>query len=113
MNRADDSHLTSLVEQIDRILLSLHSLVLVEGLYSWGAVIEVGWQHCFGYICQEERGEPHGSVLGHSQALEDCWDLCNPSPCVFIESVEDVWLESLEDHAISSLNLTVSIGVSN
>ena len=58
----DDDHLISLLEQVDRILLSLHSLVLVEGLYSRGVMIEVGWQHCFGSICQEERGEPRGSV---------------------------------------------------
>ena len=42
MSEADDSHLTSLLEPVDRILLSLHGSVLVEGLYSWGTVIEVG-----------------------------------------------------------------------
>ena len=45
---------------------------------------------------------------GHSQALEDYWDLYNPSPDILVESVEDVWLESLEDHAISSLELAIS-----
>ena len=50
---------------------------------------------------------------GHSQALEDRWDLCNPSPDILIESVKDVWLESLEDHAICPLDLTVSTWVSN
>ena len=54
----DDSHLTSLLEQVDRVLLSLHGSVLVEGLYSWGAVIEVGGQHCFGSVCEEESSEP-------------------------------------------------------
>ena len=37
----DDGHLTSLLKQVDRILLSLHGSVFVEGLYSWGTVIEV------------------------------------------------------------------------
>ena len=63
---ADDSHLMSLLEQVDRILLSLRGSVLVEGLYSWGTVIEVGWQHCFCSVCHEERGEPRGPVWGHS-----------------------------------------------
>ena len=38
---ADDGRLMSLLEQVDRILLSLRGSVLVEGLYSWGTVIEV------------------------------------------------------------------------
>ena len=63
---ADDGCLTSLLEQVDRILLSLHGSVLVEGLYSRGAVIEVGGQHCFGSVCEEERGEPYGLVWGRS-----------------------------------------------
>ena len=42
-SEADDGHLMSLLEQVNRILLSLHGSVLVEGLYSWGAVIGVGW----------------------------------------------------------------------
>jgi len=62
----DDGRLTSLLEQVDRVLLSLRGLVLVEGLYSWGAVIEVGGQHCFGSVCEEERGEPYGLVWGRS-----------------------------------------------
>ena len=66
MSGADDGRLMSLLEQVDRILLSLHGSVLVEGLYSRGTVIEFGWQHCFGYVCQEERGEPRGSVWGRS-----------------------------------------------
>ena len=54
-----------------------------------------------------------GSVWGRSQALEDHWDLCNPSPDILFESVEDAGLESLEDHAISPLDLTVSVRVSD
>ena len=46
----DDSHLTSLLEQVDRVLLSLHGSVLVEGLYSRGTMIEVRGQHCFSSI---------------------------------------------------------------
>ena len=46
--------------------------------------------------------------LGRSQAPEGRWDLYNPSPGVLVESVENAWLESLEDHAIGSLDLTVS-----
>ena len=41
-SRADDGHLTSLLEQVDRVLLSLRGLVAVEGLHSWGTVVEVG-----------------------------------------------------------------------
>ena len=44
---ADDGRLMGLLEQVDCILLSLHGLVMVEGLHSWGAVFEVGGQHCF------------------------------------------------------------------
>ena len=43
MSGADDGRLMSLLEQVDCILLSLYGMVLVEGLYSWGAVIKVGW----------------------------------------------------------------------
>ena len=35
-------------------------------------------------------------------------DLCDSSPGVLDESVEDAWLEFLEDHAIGTLDLTVS-----
>ena len=62
----DDGHLMSLLWQVDRILLSLHSSVSVEGLYSWGAVIEVGGQHCFGSVCKQERDETCGPVWHHS-----------------------------------------------
>ena len=61
-SEADGCRLTSLLEQVDRVLLSLRGSVSVEGLYSWGVVIEVRWQHCFGSVCQEERGESRGSV---------------------------------------------------
>ena len=50
---------------------------------------------------------------GHSQTLEDRWDLCNPLPGILIESVKDAGLESLEDHAIGPLDLIVSIWVSD
>ena len=33
-SRADGSHLMSLLEQVDHVLLSLHGSVLVESLYS-------------------------------------------------------------------------------
>ena len=85
----DDGHLMSLLEQVDHVLLSLHGSVVVEGLHSWGTMVEVGGQHCFSSVGQEEGCEPYRSVRGHSQALEDCWDLCNPSPGVLVESVED------------------------
>ena len=62
----DDVRLTSLLEQVDRVLLSLRGSVSVEGLYSWGTMIKVRWQHCFGSVCQEERGESRGSVYGRS-----------------------------------------------
>ena len=64
-------------------------------------------------VGQEEGCEPCGSVRGHSQALEDRWDLYNPSPGILVESVKDVWLKSLEDHAIGTLDLTVSTWVSD
>ena len=34
-------------------------------------------------------------------------------PGLFIESVEDTWLNSLEDHAIGPLDLTISTQVSD
>ena len=71
-------------------------------------MVEVGGQPRFSSIGQEEGCEPYGSVWGHSQALEDHWDLYNRSPNVLVESVEDAWLKSLEDHAIGMLDLTVS-----
>ena len=110
---ADDGRLMSLLEQADRDLLSLRGSVLVEGLHSWGIVIEVRGQHYFSSVGQEERCERRGSVWGRSQALEDRWDLCNPSTVILIESVKDVGLESLEDHAIGLLDLTVGMRVSD
>ena len=62
MSRVDDGRLRSLLKQVDRILLSLRGSILVEGLYSRGVVIEVGGQHCFGFVCKEEWGEPYGLV---------------------------------------------------
>ena len=47
---ADDGHRTSLLKQVNRVLLSLHGSVSIEGLCSWGAVIEVDGQHCFNSV---------------------------------------------------------------
>ena len=54
----DDGRLTSLLEQVNRVLLSLRGLVLIEGLHSWGTMVEVGGQHCFSSVGQEEDCEP-------------------------------------------------------
>ena len=105
---ADDGHLTGLLEQVDYVLLSLHGSITVESLHSWGAVVVVGGQHYFSSVGHEEGCEPCGSVRRRSQAPEDRWDLCNPSSGVLIESIEDMWLKSLEDHAIGTLDLAVS-----
>ena len=86
---ADDGRLMSLLKQVDHVLLSLRGLVSVEGLHSWGAVVEVRGQNCLSSIGQEEGCEPCGSVWGCSQALEDRWDLYSPSPSILVESVED------------------------
>ena len=59
---ADDSRLAGLLEQVDCVLLSLHGSVAVEGLHSWGTVVDVGGQHCFSSIGQEEGCEPYGLV---------------------------------------------------
>ena len=112
-NGADDGRLTSLLEQVDRVLLSLRSSVAVEGLHSRGAVVEVGGQHCFSSVGQEEWCEPCRSVQGSSQAPEDRWDLYNPSPIILFESVEDAGLKSLEDHAIGMLDLAVNTWISD
>ena len=61
-SEADDSHLMSLLKQVDRVLLSLHGSVVVEGLHSWGTVVEVRRQHYFSSVGQEEGHEPCGSV---------------------------------------------------
>jgi len=85
----DDGHLVGLFEQVDYVLLSLRGLIVVESFHSWGAVVEFGGQHCLSSVGQEERCEPYGSVWGRSLALEDRWDLYNPSPGALVESVED------------------------
>ena len=53
-SRVDDGHLMSLLKYVDRVLLSLCGSVLVKGLHSWGIVVEVGGQHYFGSVGQEE-----------------------------------------------------------
>ena len=63
---ADDGRLTGLLKQDDCVLLSLRGSVMVESLHSWGTVVEVGGQHCFCSIGQEEGCEPCGLVRGHS-----------------------------------------------
>jgi len=55
---AGQQRLASLLKQVNRVLLSLRGLVSVEGLHSWGTVVEVGGQHCFNSVGQEERCEP-------------------------------------------------------
>ena len=47
---ADDGYLVSLLEQVNRVLLSLCGSIVVEGLHSWGTVVEVGGQHYFSSI---------------------------------------------------------------
>ena len=68
---ADDDRLAGLLEQVDCVLLSLYDSVMVEGLYSWGAVVKVRGQHCFSSVGWKEGCEPCGSVRGRSQAPED------------------------------------------
>ena len=63
---ADDGCLMGPFEQVDCVLLSLHSSVAVESFYSWCAVVEVGGQHGFCSVSQEERCESRGSVWGYS-----------------------------------------------
>ena len=50
MSGVDDGRLMSLLEQVDRVLLSFCGSVVVEGLYSWGTMVEVGGQHCFSSV---------------------------------------------------------------
>ena len=61
-SEADDGCLTGLLEQVDRVLLSLLGSVVVESLHSWGTMVEVGEQYCFSFVGQEEGCEPCGSV---------------------------------------------------
>ena len=110
---ADDGHLAGLLEQVDCVLLGLRGSVMVEGLHSWGAMVKVRGKHCFSSVGQEEGCEPCGLVWGCSNAPEDRWDLCNPSPGVLVKSVEDTWLKSLEDHTIGTLDMTVSTWMSD
>ena len=49
-SEADDGRLVGLLEQVDCILLSLHGSVVVEGLHSWGTVVEVEGQHYFSSV---------------------------------------------------------------
>jgi len=49
-SEADDGRLTGLLEQVDRVLLSLRGSVVVKSLHSWGAVVEVRGQHCFSSV---------------------------------------------------------------
>ena len=60
MSGVDDGHLMSLLKYVDRVLLSLCGSVLVKGLHSWGTVVDVGGQHCFSSIGQDEGCEPYG-----------------------------------------------------
>ena len=89
VGEVDDSRFAGFLEQVDYVLLSLRGSVMVESLHSWGAMVEVGGQHCFSFVGQEEGCEPYGLVRGCSQAPEDRWDLCNSLPDVLVESVED------------------------
>ena len=50
MSRADDGRLANLLEQVNRVLLSLHGSVSDEGLHSWGTVVEVRGQHYFSSV---------------------------------------------------------------
>ena len=65
-SEADDGRLVGLFEQVDCVLLSLRGLVAVKSFHSWGAMVEVGGQHCLGSIGQEEGCEPYGLVWGRS-----------------------------------------------
>ena len=65
-SRADDGRLASLFEQVDYVWLSLRGSVAVESFYSWCAMVEVGGQHSFCSVSQEERCESCGSIWGCS-----------------------------------------------
>ena len=49
-SRADGGRLAGLLEQVNRVLLSLCGSVVVESLHSWGAMVNVGGQHCFSSV---------------------------------------------------------------
>ena len=65
-SEADDGCLVGFFEQVDCVLLSLGGSVAVESFNSWCAVVEVGGQHGFCSVSQEERCESYGSVWGRS-----------------------------------------------
>ena len=56
-SEADDGRLVSLLEQVNRVLLSLCGSVSIKCLHSWGTVVEVREQHHFSSIGQKERCE--------------------------------------------------------
>ena len=112
-SRADDGCLVGFFKQVDYVLLGLRSSVVIESLHSWCAVVEVGGQYFLGSVSQKERCESRGSIRGRPQAPKDRWYLCNPSSGVLVESVKDAWIKSLEDHAISTLDLAVSTWMSD
>ena len=47
---ANDGRFVGLLEQVNCVLLSLRSSVMVESLHSWGTMVKVGGQHRFGFI---------------------------------------------------------------
>ena len=49
-SEVDDGLLTGLLEQVDHVLLSLRGSVMVKSLHSWGVMVDVGGQHCFGFV---------------------------------------------------------------
>ena len=100
MSGADDGRLMSFLEQVDHALLSLHGSVLVEGLYSRSVMIEVGGQHCFGSVCEEERGEPYCNTLGVCHPLSNGFELKHD----MLSGDEGVKIKSTR--ASSNLNLS-------
>jgi hypothetical protein len=48
-------------------------------------------------------------MLSCPQALENSWEFPDPAPSELFELVEKERLESLEDHAICSFNLSVGV----
>ena len=69
---ADDGRLTGLLEQVDCVLLSLRGSVAVESLYSWGAMVEVGGQHCLSSAGRKKGVNPmdqFGSFSGSKGSL--------------------------------------------
>jgi hypothetical protein len=58
-------------------------------------------------------GESCGPSGGCPQAPENVWELLKPPANKLVELVEDVRLESLEDHVIRPLNLPINARVSD